>query len=220
MDSWYEQNFNTVKYFLEIMALEPELAPADETHILAADQALTSIIFLTDGALLEYATAGDSGRERIKVPGKPGAVFAGGFELPELVGRPTGTPGWFFDSITRVVSVYHESSPVLIMSPVSAVEDSPNLGTSVFKLRSLGGTAVGVDLSQVGELFLTVYDLQGRLVRELAAGDPLPAGTHRINWDGRDRQGRNAASGFYLVLRPQRSGNFRRPGCAGALKVW
>ena len=62
VDNWYEQNFNTVKYFLEIMALEPELAPDDETHILAADRALTSIIFLTDGALLEYATAGDSGR--------------------------------------------------------------------------------------------------------------------------------------------------------------
>ena len=145
--------------------------------------------------------------------------FCRGFELPELVGRPTGTPGWYFDSITGVVSVYHESSPVLIMSPVSAVEDSPNLGTSVFKLRSLGGTAVGVDLSQGGDLFLTVYDLQGRLVRELAAGDPLPAGTHRIKWDGRDRQGRNAASGVYLVLgRSGRETSAVRVG-AGALKV-
>ena len=85
------------------------------------------------------------------------------------------------------------------MSPVSAVEDSSNLGASVFKLRSLGGAAIGVDLSQGGDLYLAVYDLQGRLVRELATGNRLPAGTHRIQWDGRDRHGRNAASGVYLV---------------------
>jgi len=199
VDNWYEQNFNTVKYFLEIMALEPGLAPDDETHILAADHALTSIIFLTDGALLEYATAGDGGNERVKVPGKPGAVFAGGFELPELTGLPTGTPGWFYDTITGVVSVFHEASPVVMMSPVSAVEGSRSLGASVFKLRSLGGAAIGVDLSPGGDLFLAVYDLRGRLVRELAAGERLPAGSHRIEWDGRDRHGRTAASGLYLV---------------------
>jgi hypothetical protein len=203
-NNWYEQNFNTVKYFLEIMALEPELAPDDETHILTADQALTSIIFLTDGALLEYATGGDSGNERIKVPGKPGAILAGGFELPELAGPPAGTPGWYYDTVTGVVSVSHDSNPVVVMSPVSAVEDPPNVGSSIFKLRSLGPVGAGrtvieVDLPQGGDLHLAVYDLQGRLVRKLATGDRLPAGTHRIEWDGRDRHGRWAASGMYLV---------------------
>ncbi len=204
VDNWYEQNFNTVKYFLEIMALEPDLAPDDETHILAADQALFSIIYLTDGALLEYATAGDSGKERVKVPGKPGGVRAGGWELPELTGHPTGTPGWYYDAVSGVVSVFHDANPVLILSPVSAVENPRNVEASRFKLRSLGpvdaGRAViGVDLSQGGDLHLAVYDLQGRLVRKLVAGDRLPAGTHRIEWDGRDRHGRWAASGIYLV---------------------
>jgi len=186
------------------MALEPDLAPDDETHILAADQTLASIIFLTDGALLEYATAGSKGNERIKVPGKPGAVMAGGFDIPELTVPPAGTSGWYYETSTGVVSIFHESNPVVIMSPVSAVKDPPNVGSHFFKLRSMGPVeegrpAIGVDLSRSGDLHLSVYDLQGRLVRKLVTGDRLPAGTHRFEWDGRDDHGRTTASGVNLV---------------------
>ncbi len=44
---------------------------------------------------------------------------------------------------------------------------------------------------------LSVYDLRGRLVRELARGR-LPAGDHDVRWDGRDRLGRALPSGVYF----------------------
>jgi hypothetical protein len=206
VDSWYEQNFNTVKYFLEIMALEPSLAPVTESHILAADEALTSIDYAIDGVFVEYATAGGAGNERIKLPGAPGAVMAAGVDLPELEAPPTGSPGWYFDETTGVVTIHHETGPVVVTSYVSSVPgDDPRAGgTTMLKLRATGPlgsgrAAIGVDLARDGYLNLAVYDLRGRLVRQLMTEDWLAAGTHQVVWDGRDRQGRRAASGVYLV---------------------
>jgi len=205
-DSWYEQNFNTVKYFLEIMALEPELAPADETHILAADEALTSVAYPPDGAMVEFATTSGAGRERIKLAAVPGTVLAAGVELPELVEPPVGTPGWYFDTATRVITVFHETGPVVVNAAASAVpeDDLRADGSTMLTLRPVGPpgsgrVAIGVDLARDGRLHLAVYDLQGRLVRELVPGSWLTAGSHEIGWDGRDRNGRWAASGVYLV---------------------
>ncbi|MBM4118672.1 hypothetical protein FJ251_13245, partial [bacterium] len=45
---------------------------------------------------------------------------------------------------------------------------------------------------------LAVYDVQGRLVRELLAGRTLPAGTHDAVWDGRDAAGRALGSGVFF----------------------
>ncbi len=44
---------------------------------------------------------------------------------------------------------------------------------------------------------LRIFDLSGRLVRTLLSGSQ-PAGTHRVLWDGRDGDGRDAPSGVYL----------------------
>jgi DNA-binding beta-propeller fold protein YncE len=45
---------------------------------------------------------------------------------------------------------------------------------------------------------LVVYDILGRRVRLLAQGHHA-AGTYNVEWDGRDGQGRQVASGLYLV---------------------
>ncbi len=207
VDSWYEQDFNTVIYFLEIMALEPNLAPATGMYILDADAALTSIDFPLDGAWMEYATAGGAGTEQIKLNGKPGDIFAGGYDagdhLPELNELPNGTPGWYWDAATYVATVYHEASPVGITSAISGVpgDDPRAVGQTSLKLRAVGTgrAAIGVDLARDGNLKLAVYDLRGRLVRDLMTDEWLTAGTHQVLWDGRDSQGQMAASGVYLV---------------------
>jgi hypothetical protein len=53
---------------------------------------------------------------------------------------------------------------------------------------------------------MKVYDIKGRLVRTLMSGD-APAGKHRATWDGRDSEGRPAATGIYLyrLETPERS---------------
>ena len=62
----------------------------------------------------------------------------------------------------------------------------------------VGGTTIGFTLSRADALELGVYDLSGRLVRSLHHG-PIAAGTHRLEWNGRDDDSRRAAAGVYFV---------------------
>ncbi len=58
-------------------------------------------------------------------------------------------------------------------------------------------TTIAFELPSSTMVRLGIYDLQGRLVRRLVDGH-LPAGSHGIVWDGRDRSGRTVGSGVYL----------------------
>jgi len=53
-------------------------------------------------------------------------------------------------------------------------------------------------LSTAGRVRLALHDAQGRLVRELAAGEHA-AGEHAVAFDGRDAAGRRLAPGLYLA---------------------
>ena len=46
---------------------------------------------------------------------------------------------------------------------------------------------------------LAIFDLAGRQVRTIVAGEVLEAGEHKRSWDGRDDGGRSVAAGVYLV---------------------
>jgi hypothetical protein len=61
----------------------------------------------------------------------------------------------------------------------------------------LGSTRVRFDLPQAEHVELRIYDVAGRLVRELASG-PFPAGSHEIEWDGRGERGYEVMSGIYF----------------------
>lgn len=49
-------------------------------------------------------------------------------------------------------------------------------------------TTLSFRIDQAGPVRLALYDVQGRLVRELVRGD-RPAGTHDVAWDGTDSRG-------------------------------
>ena len=49
-----------------------------------------------------------------------------------------------------------------------------------------------------GEVSVSIYDVVGRLVRELATGD-LPAGEHSLRWNARDDGGSLMPAGLYFV---------------------
>jgi len=59
-------------------------------------------------------------------------------------------------------------------------------------------TAISFSLPKAGKTSLAVYDVTGRMVRELAAG-AMTAGVHSVVWDGRDSSGRAVSSGVYLA---------------------
>jgi hypothetical protein len=54
------------------------------------------------------------------------------------------------------------------------------------------------EIAERGRVQLSVYDVAGRLVREVVDGD-LDAGLHTTRWDGRDRSGRPVAAGVYFA---------------------
>jgi flagellar hook assembly protein FlgD len=53
-------------------------------------------------------------------------------------------------------------------------------------------------LTGSASIAVRIYDVSGRLVRELHEG-PLTAGAHRFRWDGRDAKGRGLAGGVYFL---------------------
>ena len=70
----------------------------------------------------------------------------------------------------------------------AAPAPNPVRGTATFRFG----------LPSESEVTLSVFDQQGRRVRELAHG-VLPAGDHTLRWDGRDGAGQVVASGIYFA---------------------
>ena len=59
------------------------------------------------------------------------------------------------------------------------------------------GTTLRFETLAAGEATLAVYNVQGRLIRTLAAGFTRP-GMHECYWDGKDELGVDVAAGVYL----------------------
>ena len=59
-------------------------------------------------------------------------------------------------------------------------------------------TTIAFDVERTVPVHLVLYDVLGRRVRTLYGGEILTAGHYRTSWNGRDDEGRLAASGVYL----------------------
>lgn len=88
-----------------------------------------------------------------------------------------------------------------IPTAVEAVEDS-DLSTKFGILQNYPNpfnptTQIPFTLPQASHVTLSIYDLQGQLVRILVSGE-MPVGRHNAAWDAKDERGRNMPSGIYL----------------------
>jgi endonuclease/exonuclease/phosphatase family metal-dependent hydrolase len=87
------------------------------------------------------------------------------------------------------------------------VSSVPGAGSSVGPARLLPNapnpfnpsTQLRFALDRAGDAALTVYDVQGRLVRAFPAA-AYEEGVHAVTWDGLDMMGRPSASGVYQVV--------------------
>jgi flagellar hook assembly protein FlgD len=61
-----------------------------------------------------------------------------------------------------------------------------------------GSATIALELPRSQMAVVGVYDVAGRLVREVHRGT-LEAGAHERTWDGRDERGAQVAGGVYLV---------------------
>jgi len=59
-------------------------------------------------------------------------------------------------------------------------------------------TTIAFSLAQATTVTLVIYDVSGHRVKNLLAGEMLPAGPHEAVWNGRDDAGRSNASGVYF----------------------
>lgn len=87
---------------------------------------------------------------------------------------------------------------VLAVGPGGAGADGGALRLAVGPNPSAGATRVTFTLPRAGHATVRVYGVDGRLVRELAAGDHA-AGAHDVVWDGRDAAGARVRAGVYWV---------------------
>lgn len=86
--------------------------------------------------------------------------------------------------------------------------------TESFVVRSQGGrlpVAIDFDLAKTSRVTINVYNVSGQLVR-LIVDDPMAAGAHHVEWNGRDDLGRIVASGIYFV-------RFQHDGETKSMKV-
>ena len=58
-------------------------------------------------------------------------------------------------------------------------------------------TTIAFQLGSASQVELVIYNSSGQRIRTLLSG-PLPAGHHRLQWDGRNQRGELVASGAYL----------------------
>lgn len=57
---------------------------------------------------------------------------------------------------------------------------------------------VAFELTNPANVHAAIYDMLGRLVARLSAGESFSTGSHVLRWDGRDLNGSIASSGIYL----------------------
>jgi endonuclease I len=60
-------------------------------------------------------------------------------------------------------------------------------------------TSITFDLARSERVSARVFDVSGRLVRTLAAGDVMESGPHRVDWNGADDAGARVGAGLYFV---------------------
>ena len=136
----------------------------------------------------------DQGRWQVaEVPLSAFGDFDGPLRSLRLLGNLQGT--FYLDDV-RLVATPPATLPTAVapwQEPAAAVftlsQNAPNPFNS--------STAIRFSLAAAAPVHIAIYNLSGQQVRLLTAA-PMPAGVHTLHWDGRDRHGRNLASGAYL----------------------
>ena len=79
--------------------------------------------------------------------------------------------------------------------------DTPadEIGLSLAPNPSNPATVVSFALPQASVVELSIFNQLGQHVATLIDGQLKPSGSYRVEWNGRDEHGREAASGIYLV---------------------
>ncbi|MGQ0720311.1 MAG: choice-of-anchor B family protein [Candidatus Eiseniibacteriota bacterium] len=108
------------------------------------------------------------------------------------------------------LTVYDTSSFTGTSAPLGGLGPGVRL-SAAFPNPVRGGeeTALALGLSVPSRIEARIYDVAGRYVATLASG-PMPAGPHRLVWDGRGTRGGAVAAGVYFVRLESEAGKESR----------
>ncbi|MEZ4991462.1 MAG: T9SS type A sorting domain-containing protein [Saprospiraceae bacterium] len=87
---------------------------------------------------------------------------------------------------------------VIPATVLSGADQSADTGLEVFPNPFTTEVTIRFYLQEAGQTTLNIFDLQGRLVRQLHQ-ETLDAGSYQWQWDGTGRGGNRLPSGMYLV---------------------
>lgn len=138
------------------------------------------------------------------VPLRNWIAVTSGFEIEHLYGRycdtDNGRLAYYYYMLNQVFG-----SVCQITGSPSVTLDTPQGGRAFTKFMKIGnsvmrqGTSnVKFAVSKAGRIQVTIYDVTGRKIRNLA-DRVFPAGEHTIEWDGTDDAGSKVARGVYFV---------------------
>ncbi len=117
---------------------------------------------------------------------------------------PGGKTERYYDVPVNQQVNYVEGQATAVAETPSAVPTSMKLHPSYPNpfapnaLAKLSETALTFELANATQLAIVVFDLQGRRIVTLFEG-AKNAGSHRVQWNGRDEQNKLVSAGIYLV---------------------
>ena len=127
--------------------------------------------------------------------GGTGIVFASGFLSPAANDST-------FSLILTTPSGYSVELPST-PTALSTIADNSRIQPKVFALNQNypnpfnPTTSISFDVFELSNISLNIYDLNGRLVKNLMSGN-LSQGTYNIAWNGKNANGASVAGGVYL----------------------
>lgn len=94
---------------------------------------------------------------------------------------------------------------VVVVTQVTGIDDPTGKGLVPDKLGLMNypnpfnaQTRIDLNLPQAGHVTLDIYDITGRLAKNLL-NEYMPAGLSTVIWDGTDSKGNPAATGVYFI---------------------
>jgi ligand-binding sensor domain-containing protein len=154
---------------------------------------------ITEFAIQGAATSGDAAVYRDT--GSAGWTLAGGTMGRTTIALAVSQPG-------RYALFAGGAQPLTEGGHVTDLSFSPRV-FSPSRGFATDHLSIGFTLGRAAPVTVRIYNRAGRLVRELAANEELPAGSNVVRWDGQDRGGVPVVDGIYIAT-VQSMGETRR----------
>ncbi|MCE9628090.1 MAG: hypothetical protein K8R56_09255, partial [Candidatus Eisenbacteria bacterium] len=160
-----------------------------------------------DGAFYENAGLNGPYVSDVVKPATPlrnWVAVTSGFEIEHLLSRYCETSGGRLAYYYYMMNKVFGGICTLTGSPGSVL-DTPQGGRAYVDFMKIGNSVMRQGLSSVrfgvakqGRVQVSIYDVTGRRVRDLA-DRVFPAGEHTLQWDGTDASGQQVPRGVYFV---------------------